>query len=133
MKEGIILSETNESQLKAVRKYNSQCKSVSIRYTPKELSEFERFERYISENNVNKAEYIKNLIKADLNKKGYWLQSVWNIRLTNGQFRMTNGHIFVTNGQFRKLGMITIIDFMEMCGLVLVNFLFSIGICGKCG
>lgn len=65
------MSETNESQLKAVRKYNSQCKSVSIRYTPKELSEFERFERYISENNVNKAEYIKNLIKADLDKKGY--------------------------------------------------------------
>lgn len=73
MKEGVILSETNESQLKAVRKYNSQCKSVAIRYTPKELSEFERFERYISENNVNKAEYIKNLIKADLDKKGYWL------------------------------------------------------------
>lgn len=46
---------------------------------------------------------------------------------------MTNGHIFVTNGQFRKLGMITIIDFMEMCCLVLVNFLFSIDICGKCG
>ena len=64
------MSETNESQLKAVRKYNSQCKSVAIRYTPKELSEFERFERYISENNVNKAEYIKNLIKADLDKKG---------------------------------------------------------------
>lgn len=56
-----------------------------------------------------------------------------NRRLTNGQFRMTNSHIFVTNGQFRKLGMITIIDFMEMCGLVLVNFLFSICICGKCG
>lgn len=54
----------------------------------------------------------------------------WNRRLTNGQFRMTNGHIFVTNGQFIKLGMITIIDFMEICGLVLVNFLFSIGICG---
>lgn len=53
--------------------------------------------------------------------------------MTNGQFRMTNGHIFMTNGQFVKLGMITIIDFMEMCGLVFVYFLFSIGICGKCG
>lgn len=53
--------------------------------------------------------------------------------MTIGQFKMTNGHIFVTNGQFRKLGMITIIDFMEMRGLVLVNFLFSIDICGKCG
>lgn len=53
--------------------------------------------------------------------------------MTNGRFRMTYGHIFVTNGQFRKLGMITIIDFMEMRGLVLVNFLFSICICGNCG
>lgn len=51
--------------------------------------------------------------------------------LTIGQFEMTAGHNFMTYGQFRKLGMITIIDFMEICGLVLVNFLFSIGICGK--
>lgn len=50
-----------------------------------------------------------------------------------GNRRLTNGHIFVTIGQFRKLVMITIIDFMEMCCLVLVNFLFSICICGKCG
>lgn len=34
--------------------------------------------------------------------------------MTNGQFKMTNGHIFVTNGQFRKLGMITIIEFIEI-------------------
>lgn len=53
--------------------------------------------------------------------------------MTNDRFKMTNGHIFVTNGQFVKLGMITIIDFMEMCGLVFVNFLFSIGIYGNCG
>lgn len=31
--------------------------------------------------------------------------------LTIGQFEMTAGHIFMTYGQFRKLGMITIIDF----------------------
>lgn len=65
---------STEAKLEANRKFNAKCKSVAIRYTPKELSEFERFERferYISENNVNKAEYIKNLIKADLEKKGY--------------------------------------------------------------
>ena len=50
--------------------------------------------------------------------------------LTIGHIFVTNGHIFMTNGQFIKLGMITIIDFMEMCGLVLVNFLFSICNCG---
>ena len=47
------------------------------------------------------------------------IASVWNRRLTIGQFG--------------KLGMITIIDFIEMCGLVLVNFLFSIDMCGNCG
>lgn len=71
MKEGVILAESTEAKRKAVSKFNAKCKSVAIRYTPKELSEFERFERYILENNVNKAEYIKNLIKADLDKKGY--------------------------------------------------------------
>lgn len=64
---------STEAERRAVKKYHQKLKSVTIRYTPKELSEFERFERYISENNVNKAEYIKNLIKADLDKKGYWL------------------------------------------------------------
>lgn len=62
---------STEAEKRAVKKYHQKLKSVTIRYTPKELSEFERFERYISENNVNKAEYIKNLIKADLDKKGY--------------------------------------------------------------
>lgn len=62
---------STEAERRAVKKYHQKLKSVTIRYTPKELSDFERFERYISENNVNKAEYIKNLIKADLNKKGY--------------------------------------------------------------
>lgn len=62
---------STEAERRAVKKYHQKLKSVTIRYTPKELSEFERFERYISENNVNKAEYIKNLIKADLDKKGY--------------------------------------------------------------
>lgn len=62
---------STEAERRAVKKYHQKLKSVTIRYTPKELSEFKRFERYISENNVNKAEYIKNLIKADLDKKGY--------------------------------------------------------------
>lgn len=62
---------STEAERRAVKKYHQKLKSVTIRYTPKELSEFERFERYISENSVNKAEYIKNLIKADLDKKGY--------------------------------------------------------------
>ena len=54
--------------------------------------------------------------------------------LWNGcKVKLTTGHIFVTIGHIMKLGMITIIDFMVLRGLVLVNFLFSIGNCGKCG
>lgn len=121
---------STEAEKKAVRKYQAKCKEVRIKYTEKEISEYNRLQEYLSENNIKVTEYLKNLIKADLDKKGYWLPVCRNRRLTNGQFKMTNGHIFVTNGQFRKLGMITIIDFMEMCGLVLVNFLFSISICG---
>lgn len=66
-----LLCMSTEAERRAVKKYHQKLKSVTIRYTPKELSDFERFERYISENNANKAEYIKNLIKADLDKKGY--------------------------------------------------------------
>ena len=107
MKEGIILSESTEAQKQAFRKYNAKCKEVKIRYTEKEMSEYNRLQKFLSENDTSLASYLKNLIKTDLDKKGYWLQSVpdcsetwkraWNRRLTNGQFR--------------KLGMITIIDF----------------------
>lgn len=89
---------STEAKLEASRKFNVKCKSVAIRYTPKELSEFERFERYISENNVNKAEYIKNLIKADLTKKGIDCKACRNRRLTNGHIFMTNGQFGMTNG-----------------------------------
>ena len=95
---------STEAKLEANRKFNAKCKSVAIRYTPKELSEFERFERYISENNVNKAEYIKNLIKADLDKKGYWLP----VSGIEGWLMVIFLWLMVI---FVKLGMITIIGF----------------------
>lgn len=62
---------TSEAKLKANRKYNSKCKSISIRFTPDESSDFERFKRFLKENNVNKKEYLKDLIMTDLEKRGY--------------------------------------------------------------
>lgn len=103
---------STEAEKKAVRKYQAKCKEVRIKYTEKEISEYNRLQEYLSENNIKVTEYLKNLIKADLDKKGYWCRAHRNRRLTIGQFGMTNGHIFVTNGQFIKSGMITIIDFM---------------------
>ena len=76
MKEGIILSESTEAQKQAFRKYNAKCKEVKIRYTEKEMSEYNRLQKFLSENDTSLASYLKNLIKTDLNKKGYWLQSV---------------------------------------------------------
>lgn len=102
---------STEAEKKAVRKYQAKCKEVRIKYTEKEIPEYNRLQEYLSENNIKVTEYLKNLIKADLEKKGYWCRARRNRRLTIGQFKMTNGHIFMTNGQFRKLGMITIVDF----------------------
>lgn len=60
-----------EAEKKAVRKYQAKCKSISIRFTPDESSDFERFERFLKENNINKKEYLKDLIMTDLEKRGY--------------------------------------------------------------
>ena len=76
MKEGNILSESTEAQKQAFRKYNAKCKEVKIRYTEKEMSEYNRLQKFLSENDTSLASYLKNLIKADLDKNGYWLQSV---------------------------------------------------------
>ena len=65
------MSESTEAQKQAFRKYNAKCKEVKIRYTEKEISEYNRLKEYLSENNIKVTEYLKNLIKADLSKKGY--------------------------------------------------------------
>lgn len=116
---------STEAEKKAVRKYQAKCKEVRIKYTEKEISEYNRLQEYLSENNIKVTEYLKNLIKADLDKKGYWLP----VSGIEGWLMVIFLWLMVI---FKKLGMITIIDFMEMCGLVFVYFLFSIGICGNC-
>lgn len=117
---------STEAEKKAVRKYQAKCKEVRIKYTEKEISEYNRLQEYLLENNIKVTEYLKKLIKADLNKKGYWLP----VSRIEGWLMVSLEWLMVI---FLKLGMITIIDFIEICGLVLVNFLFSIGICGNCG
>ena len=53
------------------REISKKCKEVRIKYTEKEISEYNRLQEYLSENNIKVTEYLKNLIKADLDKKGY--------------------------------------------------------------
>ena len=66
-----LLCMSTEAEKKAVRKYQAKCKEVRIKYTEIEISEYNRLQEYLSENNIKVTEYLKNLIKADLDKKGY--------------------------------------------------------------
>lgn len=62
---------STEAERRAVKKYTSKCKEVRMRYSEKELSEYNRLQKFLSENDTSLASYLKNLIKADLDKKGY--------------------------------------------------------------
>lgn len=61
-----------EAERRAVRKYQAKCKEVRIKYTEKEISEYNRLQEYLSENNIKVTEYLKKLIKSDLDEKCYW-------------------------------------------------------------
>lgn len=60
-----------EAKLRGNRKYLSKCKEFKIRYSEREMSEYDRLQKFLSENNTSLAGYVKNLIKADLDKRGY--------------------------------------------------------------
>ena len=64
---------STEAEKRAVKKYHQKLKSVTIRYTEKEISEYNRLQDYLSENNIKVTEYLKNLIKADLDQRGSWV------------------------------------------------------------
>ena len=95
---------STEAEKRAVRKYQAKCKEVRIKYTEKEISEYNRLQEYLSENNIKVTEYLKNLIKADLDKKGYWLP----VSGIEGWLMVIFLWLMVI---FKKLGMITIVDF----------------------
>lgn len=63
---------STEAERRAVKKYHQKLKSITIRYTPKELSEYDRLQRYLEEYDASAAGYLKKLIKSDLDEKGYW-------------------------------------------------------------
>lgn len=69
-KEVLIVAQT-EAEKKAVRKYLAKCKDIRIKYNPTDMSEYVRLQSYISDNNISATAYIKQLIKNDLDTKGY--------------------------------------------------------------
>ena len=66
-----LLCMATEAKLRGNRKYLSKCKEFKKRYSEKEMSEYNRLKTFLSENDTSLAGYVKNLIKADLDKRGY--------------------------------------------------------------
>ena len=60
----------SNAQKKAYKKYNQKKKTFSAVYTPTDMIEAERFEKFLSSQSMSKNEYIKMLIKNDMDSKG---------------------------------------------------------------
>ena len=62
---------SSEAQKEAYKKYNKKNKKTfSAVYTKKDMCEAIRLERYLDTQTMSNNEYIKSLIKADLDSKG---------------------------------------------------------------
>ena len=60
---------TSEAQKKAYKKYNHKKKTFSAVYTPNDMIEALRFEKFMQTQTMSKNEYIKMLIKKDMDEK----------------------------------------------------------------
>lgn len=63
--------KTKESVLKAVNKYNKDSINFALSYKRPERKEGERLKAYLSQTGQSANSYIKGLIKADLDSKGF--------------------------------------------------------------
>lgn len=61
---------SSEAQKKAYRTYNEKKKTFSAVYTPTDMIEGLRFEQFLKTQPLSKNEYLKKLIKNDLDSKG---------------------------------------------------------------
>lgn len=59
-----------ESQKKYEKKRMQSCKSYTIKYTPKELNESDRLQRYLNNTGLSANAYLKELVRRDLDSKG---------------------------------------------------------------
>ena len=56
---------------KSQKKYNDKCYRFSIKFIPSEHDEIERVKAYLEQTGQSANSYIKSLIKADLDAKGF--------------------------------------------------------------
>lgn len=55
---------------KSQKEYNEKCKVLRVKYTPTDLLEYDRLQCYINNSSLTVTEYVKQLIKSDLDSKG---------------------------------------------------------------
>lgn len=54
----------------AQKKYNEKVKMFALRYTPTDIKDGKRLEKYLKDNNLSCNAYLKSLVKKDLDEKG---------------------------------------------------------------
>ena len=84
------MAKTIEATLKAIKKYNQKSKFINIKYTPNSLDDYDRISQYCKKNNLSLQGYIKNLIKTDLDSKGFYLTNSDNNNIDDGTTNNTN-------------------------------------------
>lgn len=63
--------KTSESMLKAINKYNKDSINLAVSYKRLEREDGERVKAYLEQTGQSANSYIKGLIKADLDSKGF--------------------------------------------------------------
>lgn len=63
--------KTSESMLKAINKYNKDSINLAVSYKRLEREDGERVKAYLEQTGQSANSYIKGLIKADLDAKGF--------------------------------------------------------------
>lgn len=71
--------KTSESMLKAINKYNKDSINLAVSYKRLEREDGERVKAYLEQTGQSANSYIKALIKADLDSKGFNVDSAANI------------------------------------------------------
>lgn len=68
---------------KGQKKYNANSTYLSVKYTPNEQIDGERVKAYLEQTGQSANAYIKSLIKADLDAKGFSVNSAATIDMDN--------------------------------------------------
>lgn len=56
------MGKVSETQKAAQKRYDKKTKMVSLKYTPKDIDQYERLQKYLKESNESANGFIKNLI-----------------------------------------------------------------------